>query len=386
MTGRRGHGEGDVHLRPDGRWEARVDLGWQDGKRTRKSVYGKTKREVLEKLRRAQREKDLGRLVADERQTVGEFLEWWQSTVLPGTVGEGSLEAYRRRLRLYVIPAVGKIRLTHLRPGHVTEMMRSMERRGLSAATQDSARKVLSKALRRAAQEGLVVQNVAQLADPPKVVHGESRAMTADEVVTFLRALEGERLKAAYLTAVVLGLRRGELLGLRWDDVDLDAAEPAVEIRQQLQRREGRGLVLAPLKTPKSRRRLVLPPRLVAELRAWRAAQAADRLAAGPGWADDSGLVFTTPLGTPVDPDNFRHRLSTITARAGLGAWRTHELRKTTGSVLFDQGVPMKLISETLGHSSERVTSDVYVKTRSTARAVVAAAMADALWPAAETS
>lgn len=320
MTGRRGHGEGDVHLRPDGRWEDRVDLGWQEGKRTRKSVYGKTKREVLEKLRRAQREKDLGRLVADERQTVGEFLEWWQSTVLPGTVGEGSLEAYRRRLRLYVISGVGKIRLTHLRPGHVTEMMRSMERRGLSAGTQDSARKVLSKALRRAAQEGLVVQNVAQLADPPKVVHGETRAMTADEVATFLRALEGERLKAAYLTAVVLGLRRGELLRLRWDDVDLDGAEPAVEIRQQLQRREGRGLVLAPLKTPKSRRRLVLPPRLVAELRARRAAQAADRLAAGPGWADDSGLVFTTPLGTPVDPDNFRHRLSTIGPAWGPGA------------------------------------------------------------------
>lgn len=385
MTGRRGHGEGDVHQRPDGRWEARVDLGWQGGKRSRKSVYGKTKREVLEKLRRAQRDKDFGRLVADERQTVGEFLEWWQGTVLPGTVGDGSLEAYRRRLRLYVIPAVGKVRLTGLRPGHVTEMMRSMERRGLSPATQDGARKVLSKALRRAAQEGLVVQNVAQLADPPKVVHAETRAMTAEEALAFFRALDGERLKVAYLTAVVLGLRRGELLGLRWDDADLDAVEPAVEIRQQLQRREGRGLVLVPLKTPKSRRRLVLPDRLVAELRAWRAVQAADRLAAGPGWDDTHGLVFTTPLGTPVDPDNFRHRLSTITARAGLGTWRTHELRKTTGSVLFDQGVPMKLISETLGHSSERVTSDVYVKTRSTARAAVAAAMTEALWPASGT-
>lgn len=384
MSARRGHGEGSIVKRADGRWEGRLDLGWDAGRRQRKSVYGRTRVEVVDKLRRAQTAHEHGQVLADERRTVGDYLQWWETVVLPGTVGVASAETYRRLLRLYVVPALGRKRLGRLAPGDVTEMMRGMQDRGLSSATQNAARKVLGRALRRAQQEGMLLRNVAQLSDPPKVTHSEGRAMTSAEVGRFVPALAGERLRVAYLTALVLGLRRGELLGLKWSDLDLEAAEATAEIRQQLQRRPGEGLVLTGLKTPKSRRTLAVPDQLRAELRGWKASQAEERLAAGASWKDPHGLVFTTPAGSPVDPDNFRRRLGVITKRAGLGHWRTHELRKSTGSLLFDQGVPMKLISETLGHSSERVTSDVYVRTRSTARSQVAAAIADAVWAAGE--
>jgi integrase len=178
---------------------------------------------------------------------------------------------------------------------------------------------------------------------------------------------------------LALGLRLGEVTGLSWNNFDLDATPPTVNIHQQLQRRPRRGLVLCDLKTPKSRRTLAIPDHLVATLRHHRAAQAAERLAAGPHW-EDNGLVLTTPYGRPIDPANFRHDFAKITSKAGLGAWTIHELRHSAGSLLFAMGVPMKVISETLGHSSERVTSEIYVHLQAEHRLVAADAMTRALW------
>jgi len=166
---------------------------------------------------------------------------------------------------------------------------------------------------------------------------------------------------------------------LTWGDLDLDAQPPSVVVRRQLQRREGRGLVLTELKTAKSRRTLALPARVAEALRRHRAAQAAERLAAGPYWAG-AGLVFTTPIGTAIGPNNFRRHLARVSSKAGLGAWTTHELRHSAGSLLFAMGVPMKVISETLGHSSERVTGEVYVHVQAEHRKVAAYAMTRALW------
>ena len=192
--------------------------------------------------------------------------------------------------------------------------------------------------------------------------------------------LSRARLGVAFALQLALGLRRGEVLGLRWEDVELDE-QPCVRVRRQLQRHVGAGLALTELKTRQSRRDLDVPGPIVAQLRSWRATQAAERLSAGPDWRDRDGLVFTMPLGTPVDPDNYRHRFAEPTTAAGLGRWRTHELRHTAASILFGQDVPMKVISEILGHSSERVTSDTYVHTERVRRSRAAAVMAGALFP-----
>ena len=383
---RRGRGEGGIRKRPDGRWEASIHVGYgPDGKRKRKFVYGRTRADVQEKLRQEQQRIASGLAPTDGRRTTEQFLRWWRTAVLPGTVSRSSEETYSRVLELYVIPSVGRVLLARLAPADVTAMMRAMAdgrlgRRKLAPQTQNQARKVLSKALRRAEQEGLVARNAASLADAPHLARSEARSMAPDQAATLLAALGDQRMGVAYVLQLALGLRRGETLGLTWDHVDLDSDPPLVCIRRQLRRFDEGGLVLTDLKTPQSRRDLVLPAPVATQLRAWRTQQARERLAAGPVWVDSAGLVFTTPVGTPVDPANYRHRLARITERAGLGRWSTHELRHSAGSFLFAAGVPMKLISETLGHSSERVTSDVYVHTALAARTQVAAAMAGMLW------
>lgn len=396
MTTRRGRGEGGVRRRGDGRWEATIELGFRDGKRRRKFVTGRTKAEALEALRSEQHRLANGLPPTDARRRVADFLSWWADTVLPDTVSAGSEATYRRLLDLYVVPAVGHLKLATLAPAHVTEMMRAMATgelsatgRPLSPQTQSAARKVLGRALRRAEQEGLVIRNAAMLADGPRVPRHEGRSLTRNEARALLVAIEQDRLAPAFGLQLALGLRRGEVLGLRWSDVDLDGASAVIHVRRQLQRRPGKGVVLGELKTAHSRRDITLPTPMASALRRWRTTQATERLSVGASWqggGDD--LVFTTPVGTPVDPDNYRHRLSALTRSAGLGHWRTHELRHSAGSLLFDAGVPMKLISELLGHSSERVTSEVYVHTEAAHRARVAAAMATSLWgtPVGETS
>lgn len=391
MTTRRGKAEGGIRLRPDGRWEGTIDLGYRDGRRRRKFVYGKTKSETLVKLRREQQHIASGLAPTDGQRRTADFLRWWCDQVLPGTVAAGSEATYRRLLELYVIPAIGHIRLSELAPAHVTEMMRAMESgelsstgRGLSAQTRSSARKVLGRALRRAEQEGLVARNAATLADGPRVQRREGRSLSRDQAQMLLAALERDRLGPAFALQLALGLRRGEVLGARWGDLDLGGACGVLRVRSQLQRQGAGGLVLTDLKTPQSRRDIDVPSPMVDILRRWRGTQAAERLALGEAWQGSMDLVFTTPIGTPVDPDNFRHRLTRITESLGIGRWTTHELRHSAGSLLFDAGAPMKLISEMLGHSSERVTSEVYVHTERSHRARVADVMSGVLWGVAE--
>lgn len=394
-TRRRGRGEGGLRQRADGRWEASVELGYAGGKRRRKWVQGATKGEAIEKLREEQRRKDNGLPPTNARLRVSEFLRWWAANTLPGTVTPGTEATYRRQLELYVIPALGHLRLKELGPAHVTEMMQSMasgslskDGRPLSAQTQSGARKVLGRALRRAEQEGLLLRNVAKLADGPRVSRPEGRSLSRDEARLLGTATSGHRLAPAF-GLQLFGLRRGEVLGLRWSDVDLDGEPCVVRIRRQLQRQAGKGLVLTELKTNRSRRNVVVPPQLTEQLRRWRAAQAAERLAIGESWQGRDDLVFTTPIGTPIDPDNYRKRFSAATKAAGLGHWHTHELRHSAGSLLFDAGVPLKVISEQLGHASERITSDIYVHTEQRQLARVAEVMAEVLWgdaPAAESS
>jgi integrase len=391
VTRRRGAGEGGVHKRADGRWEARIDVGYGPNGRQRKSVYGATKLEALRKLDEERTRLANGLAPTDRRMTTGQFLQWWADKVLPGTVSAGSLETYRHHVARYLIPGLGRVRLAELAPAHVTEFMRRMESgelsslgRPLSAQTQGQARKVLSKALRRAEQEGLVHRNVAALADPPRMEHKEGRSLPLEDARRLVAAMREHRLRTAFLLQFSLGLRRGEVLGLRWSDVDLE--QPAtVRVRTQIQRRTGAGLQLSELKTRQSRRDLRLPGPMVAELRAWAARQAAERLALGDAWRDRLGLVFTTPIGTPVDPDSYAHAFSTVAEAAGLGHWTTHALRHCAGSILHAAGVPLKVISEYLGHASEHITADVYVHTEQAQRGHTAEAMAAALWGASDT-
>lgn len=378
---KRGNGEGSVYFDAvNGVWVAQVELPRSmDGRRRRRKFTGKTRREVRDRLDAVMSRQRVGMPEPDERLTVGEYLQRWIDDDVPGTVSDGTLDTYQRVLRLYLIPALGDVRLLRLMPAHVTGLLRSMEEQGLAAETRRMARAVLRRALRRAEQEGLVARNVAAIAEGPGVRRKEGRTLTPAEARALLVAASGERLEVAITVALSLGLRRGEILGLRWRDLDLEGPQATVMIQNQLQR--GRtGLVLTDVKTMRSRRRLHVPTQLVEDLKRHKAKQSAERLLVGTEWRDEFGLVFTTPFGTPVDPRNFSRLVNQLCIKAGVGHWSTHELRHSCASLLLAQGVPLEVVSETLGHSSIRVTKDVYGHLMAPARALAAEAMQQTLW------
>jgi len=273
-----------------------------------------------------------------------------------------TVHGYTTNLERYVLPRVGQVTLQRLTPAQLNTLYAALlagggkDGRPLSARTVQAIHMTVRKALRDAARWGLVARNVAELADPPSPTRADMRTWTAEELRRFLTHVEGERLAALWMLAASTGMRRGEVLGLRWVDVDLELARVAV--RQTLVL-AGRQVVTSEPKTSRGRRSIALDPRTVAALRSWRAAQLEERLAWGAAWTD-SGLVFTREDGTPMHPewlsDAFDWRIRT----AGLPRIRFHDLRHTHASLGLAAGVPVKVMSERLGHSTSSFTADAY--------------------------
>ncbi len=372
------------------RWEGRVTVGIDEhGHQIRKKATGRTKAEMQARLRELADAHDEGREAARRDLTVAAFLEMWLADVLPGSVAKGTETNYRDVVNYYVRPALGRKHLRTLQARDVTKMLRDMAAAGKSPNTQRLARSVLRRALRWAEVEGMVARNVAALADGVKLGGEEGEGLTAEQARKFLAHLRsvdngaGHRVAGAYTVALALGLRRGELLGLSWSDVDLEATPPRLTVRRALKRHDDAGLVLEEPKTRQSRRTIHLPAPVVADLRRHRTRQAEERLKAGELWEPlplGADLVFRTETGTAVDPDNFRNVTYKLTEAAGIGRWSPHQLRHSSASLLLAQRVPLKVISEVLGHSSIRVTADVYGHLLDDAKSEAATAMESALW------
>lgn len=392
---KRGNGEGTVYENvARGRWEAKYVVGTDDqGRPIRKMVTAPTRAEAVTKLNAAMGDATEGRDRARADLSLGRFLDDWARDVLPGSVADSTAQQYRDVIRLYVKPILGRKRLAALRPSDVTAMVRQLADEGKAPNTQRLARSVLRRALRWAENEGLIARNVAAVSFGVRVPAPEGRTMTVDEARAFLESITEHRLAASWVTMLSLGLRRGELLGLAWSDIKLSDTRSTLTVRRTLQRiafdprtRSEGGpksrLVIADTKTSTSRRTVVLPSPTVTALRAHRISQAEERLAAGPLWqAKPLGLdlVFRNEDGTALDPDTFRKLTYRVSEGAGLGRWSPHELRHVAASLLIAMGVPLKTISETLGHSSIRVTADVYSHLMDDARDEAADAMSKAL-------
>lgn len=362
MTERRGTGEGSVFRRATtGTWHGSIDLGRDTmGKRQRKTVTGKTKREVLQKLGEVRTRHAAGLPLSDDRQTTGSYLTYWSTTVLPGTVKEATEASYRWVIERYIVPNVGTVPLAKLAPSHVQAMMRTLDVKGLSPRTRQYARAVLRRALGHAVREGRVPRNVAELVDSPKGAGTKlDDALTADEARSVLKAAKGDRLEAFAVLALSLGLRRGELVGLRWEDVDFKAGE--LTVSRTVGRVSGRGLVVSTPKTSAGIRTIPLIGRCGPALREHRRRQSEERLAIGAEWVD-TGHVFTTPVGTVIDPGNVYHWWRRLTERTGIGARRLHATRHTCATLLLDQGVPLEVVSAVLGHAGLAITADIYAR------------------------
>ncbi len=351
MAGR-GNGEGTVVKRTDGRYVAALSL---PGGR-RKYLYGKTRREAADKLTQALAARDRGLPSLDDRVTVGTFLTRWLEDCVRPRVRPGTAESYEMHIRIHLKPAIGRVRLTSLTPDDVQRLLNAKSAAGLSPATVHRIRATLRSALNQAMKWNMISRNVATLVDPPRTVHHDVEPLTPQEARLLLDATMGDRLGPLYCVGLSLGLRMGEILGLSWSAVDLESG--TLTVRQALQRVSGKPTLVEP-KSSRSRRTLPLPTVVVARLREQRATQNRERLLAGDRW-QDTGLVFTTSLGTPMDGPNVTHQFQRALAAAGLPRKRFHDLRHSCASFLLAQGLSMRAVMEQLGQSQVGLTMNTY--------------------------
>jgi integrase len=373
---RRGHGEGHIRKRSDrDAWEGQLSLG--DG--TLKSVYGKTRQEVQQKLARMRHDLERGLPLADERQTVKRYLESWLETIEP-TLGEGTWHRHGEYVALHIIPEVGAVKLAQLTPQRVQQLYAAKLAEGLSPTTVHHLHETLHKALAAAVRLGLVARNVTELVDVPRMARHEMTPLSREETQRLLAAAaaEGDRLEALWVLAVSTGMRRGELLGLRWRDVDLEHATLHVRANLQRSRKTGEWVWKEP-KTRKSRRQIALSEQAVEALRAQRRRQHEERLLVGPAW-EDHDLVFANAVGGPLDAAGVYHHFLRLCQRHKLPRVRVHDLRHTCATLLLSARVNPKVVSEMLGHSSVAVTLDIYSHCIPDMQSDAAAVMGQLLW------
>jgi integrase len=369
MAKRRGHGEGSVHQRPDGRWCATIDLGVMNGKRKRKYLYGETRREVVEKLKAAQHAQASGANLAAERLTVAQFLERWLADIVSHRNKPRTVDGYTQIVRQHLIPHLGRHQLDQLTPEHVQAMLNTLASEGLKYHTLRNIRAALRRALNQALRWQYVQRNVATLVDVPRQTNtteddesndqGTFSIQPLDEqqARALLAAVAGHRLEPLYRVALSLGLRRGEVLGLRWVDIDFERA--TLRVTGALQRYRGK-LERTSTKTTASTQPISLPPVLLASLRRHQEAQERERAAAGERW-QERGLVFTTRLGTPIEPRNLIRHFKSVLKRAGLPqSVRFHDLRHSCATLLIAQGVHPRVVMEILRHSQISTTMNTY--------------------------
>ncbi len=361
MAGRskRGQGDGTIYRRADGRWEARMTL---DGGK-RKSFYGASRAEVREQLIAAQRDRDRGLFItADERATVAEFALQWLASKAPPNTEPSTHRRYRELLTLHVVPTLGPVRLTKLTPSQVQALYGVLLERGLSSTTVRKVHMVLHALLRAAVRLGLVARNVSELVEIPRNAATEIQPLSREEAKQLLAAATGTRLEALLTLGVTTGMRQGELLGLHWRDVDLDDGSLQVRLIQQ---RQSGVLIYKRPKTPRSRRRITLPPTTIEALRRQRTRQLAERLRLGDAWAvgvaeSERDLVFTTAIGTPYPVESLIYDFRKVLAAGAIRPIRFHDLRHTAATLLLGSRVNPKVVSEMLGHATVAITLDIY--------------------------
>jgi integrase len=374
---RRGHGEGSIKQRADGLWEARVSL--EGGKR--RSFYGKTRREAQDKLRGALRDLDAGLDLSTERQTVAQFLDKWLAASVKPSVKVKTYEGYESIVRVRVAPRIGKRQLAKLTPLDLQSLYTELAEAGLSPRSVHHTHRVLHRAFAQAVRWNLIARNPCDGAQGPRATRAEMKVWTPEEAEAFLTSTGEHPAHALYTLALTTGMRQGELLGLRWQDVDLDAG--TLRVRRSLQRQRGNGLVFVQPKTSRSRRTIVLSRRAVMALQAHRDRQVFARRLAGSAWRDQD-LVFCDAFGAPLDPSYQTAIFKKAVEAAGLPAIRFHDMRHTAATILLSRGVHVKLVSELLGHATIVLTLDTYSHLIPAMHGDAAAAM-DAVFAAAET-
>ena len=358
MAERRGRGEGSVFY--DDRRQRWVGLAsyWQDGKLRRKWVSGRTRQEAQRRLREVLAGLDRGVLPADDRQTVAQYLNHWLEHVARHRVRPTTFRRYAELVRLHALPQLGGLPLAKLTAQHLERLYAAKLAEGLSPRTVEFLHAVLRAALKHAVRQGLRATNPTDAVQAPRPRAARLQPLDAEQARRLLQAAQGDDLEALVTLALMTGMREGELLGLRWQDVDLERGR--LHVRHTLQWLRGGQWQLAEPKTPRARRTIRLPATAVEALRRQRVRLAELRLRAGPAWADHD-LVFPNTSGAPLSASTLQHGLfPRLLARAGLPRIRFHDLRHTYATLALRNGESPKVVQETLGHASVTITLDTY--------------------------
>jgi integrase len=388
MGKRRANGRGNVYQRANGRWEARLSyLDATTGGRRRVSVYGPTQKVALAELGKARDRINEGQPPRDANTTVGAWLEHWRATTLAVSDRKpATRELYANLARKHLEQApFGSTRLDKLRPSDIEKLILDMRAkmkpgrrtdaepaphpvRALSDSTIRSTYTVLRAALDGAVRDGLLAKNPAAALKRPGVERTEARHLDRDDVVKVLETAKSSRYHPALVLIASTGLRRGEALALKWDNVDL--TKGALRVAATIARVDGKLTITEP-KTARSRRQIPLSKPVVAMLREHRLRQKQERLRAGNQWREN-GLVFTTEFGTSVDPRNLLRVIEAAAETAGVEDVVVHTLRHSAAAAWLEGGVHIKAVADLLGHSSISITGDIYGHAEdSTARAAV---------------
>ena len=375
MAKRRANGEGNIRKRKDGRWEGRYTAGRNPvtGKAIYKNVLGKTQAEVKEKLKKAIEETKGLNIVKAESYTVGQWMDVWYEYYAQIKVRPSSHKTYEGYIKNHIKPSIGNIPLTKLTTldlqrlyqkllteGRVDRLESQNQPKGLSPKTVRNINQVISSALQLAIQQHLISHNPTDGCALPKTEHREMQTLSADQLAAFLLEAMHSGVFEMYYIELATGLRRGELLGLKWEDIDF--VNQTLRVRRQVGRINGE-VREAPLKTKNAYRTISL------------GTDAIDILKQQQEKQPSSSYVFPGPTGGPIAPDSVLHMLHRVLDRAGLPEIRFHDLRHTFATLALQNGVDVKTVSGMLGHFSAGFTLDTYAHVTTAAQKKAAETM-----------
>lgn len=384
MAKKRANGEGNIRKRKDGRWEGRYTAGHDPatGKSIYKNVLGKTQAEVKEKLRRAIEETKGLDIVKAGQYTLGQWMDVWFENYAKLKVRPSSHQTYKGYINNHIKPYVGSIPLSKLTSldlqklykmllteGRIDRIESKNQPKGLSAKTVRNINQIISSALSLAKEQKLLSSNPAEACALPKVEHREMKTLPVEQLTSFLREAKETGVYEMYYIELATGLRRGELLGLKWQDIDMVSG--TIRVQRQVARIDGE-IVEAPLKTKNSYRNVSIGPDAIEVLKEQKKK------------VGDSEYVFPSPNGGPISPDSVLNMLHRVLERAGLPKIRFHDLRHTFATLALQNGVDIKTVSGMLGHFSAGFTLDTYAHVTTAAQREAANTMGKVLSGAAQ--
>ncbi len=379
MAKRRANGEGSIRKRSDGRWEGRYTAGRnpETGKVIYKNVLGKTQAEVKAKLKAAIEESANLDMLKAEQYTTGQWMDVWFENCAKIKVRPSSHQTYRGYIDNHIKPNIGDVPLNKLSSLHLQKLYKKLlaggrverveskgQPKGLSAKTVRNINQVISSAMDFAKNQKLISSNPTDGCALPKLEHKEMKTLPVEQLTSFLREAKESGVFELYYIELTTGLRRGELLGLKWEDIDL--TQGSLRVQRQVARINGE-VIEAPLKTKNAYRTLPLSTDAVDVLREQRKKNGS------------SSYVFPSPTGGPISPDSVLHMLHRVLKRAGLSQVRFHDLRHTFATLALQNAVDIKTVSGMLGHYSAGFTLDTYTHVTTSAKKEAANTMGSIL-------